>query len=68
MRFDAEKVTEAAAFLLDLRGGRMHYIKLGVQSRHLMVHTFLVDRKSHYWTGFTSKRHNDRGDPSSDTA
>ena len=30
MRFDAEKVTEAAAFLLDLRGGRMHYIKLGV--------------------------------------
>jgi uncharacterized phage-associated protein len=28
MRFDAEKVTEAAAFLLNLRGGRMHYIKL----------------------------------------
>jgi hypothetical protein len=28
MRFDAEKVTEAAAFLLQLRGGRMHYIKL----------------------------------------
>jgi len=28
MRFDAEKVTEAAAFLLGLRGGRMHYIKL----------------------------------------
>lgn len=28
MRFDAEKVTEASAFLLDLRGGRMHYIKL----------------------------------------
>ncbi|HEY0758496.1 MAG TPA: Panacea domain-containing protein [Acidisarcina sp.] len=28
MRFDAEKVTEAAALLLDLRGGRMHYIKL----------------------------------------
>ncbi len=28
MRFDAEKVTEAAALLLILRGGRMHYIKL----------------------------------------
>jgi uncharacterized phage-associated protein len=28
MRFDAEKVTEAAALLLTLRGGRMHYIKL----------------------------------------
>lgn len=28
MRFDAEKVTEAAAFILGLRGGRMHYIKL----------------------------------------
>jgi uncharacterized phage-associated protein len=28
MRFEAEKVTEAAAFLLGLRGGRMHYIKL----------------------------------------
>lgn len=28
MRFDAEKVTEAAAFLLNLRGGRMHFIKL----------------------------------------
>ena len=28
MRFDAEKVTEAAALLLNLRGGRMHYIKL----------------------------------------
>jgi uncharacterized phage-associated protein len=28
MRFEAEKVTEAAAFLLNLRGGRMHYIKL----------------------------------------
>jgi uncharacterized phage-associated protein len=28
MRFDAEKVTEAAAFLLNLRGGCMHYIKL----------------------------------------
>jgi uncharacterized phage-associated protein len=28
MRFEAEKVTEAAALLLNLRGGRMHYIKL----------------------------------------
>jgi uncharacterized phage-associated protein len=28
MRFEAEKVTEAAAFLLKLHGGRMHYIKL----------------------------------------
>jgi uncharacterized phage-associated protein len=28
MRFDSEKVTEAAALLLNLRGGRMHYIKL----------------------------------------
>lgn len=28
MRFDEEKVTEAAAFLLELRGGCMHYIKL----------------------------------------
>ncbi len=28
MRFDAEKVTEAAALLLNLRGGCMHYIKL----------------------------------------
>jgi uncharacterized phage-associated protein len=28
MRYDAEKVTEAAALLLTLRGGRMHYIKL----------------------------------------
>ena len=28
MRFDAEKVTEAGAFLLNLRGGCMHYIKL----------------------------------------
>lgn len=28
MRFDPEKVTEASAFLLNLRGGRMHYIKL----------------------------------------
>lgn len=28
MRFDAEKVTEAAALLLTLRGGQMHYIKL----------------------------------------
>lgn len=28
MRFDEQKVTEAAAFLLGLRGGCMHYIKL----------------------------------------
>ena len=28
MRFDEQKVTEAAAFLLELRGGCMHYIKL----------------------------------------
>lgn len=28
MRFDEEKVTEAAALLLALRGGQMHYIKL----------------------------------------
>jgi uncharacterized phage-associated protein len=28
LRFDSEKVTEAAALLLNLRGGRMHYIKL----------------------------------------
>jgi uncharacterized phage-associated protein len=28
MRFDEKKVTEAAAFLLELRGGPMHYIKL----------------------------------------
>ena len=28
MRFDAEKVTEASAFLLSMRGGCMHYIKL----------------------------------------
>jgi len=28
MRFDPEKVTEAAAMLLDLGGGQMHYIKL----------------------------------------
>jgi len=28
MRFDEKKVTEAAAFLLELRGGCMHYIKL----------------------------------------
>jgi uncharacterized phage-associated protein len=28
MRYDAEKVTEAAALLLARRGGRMHYIKL----------------------------------------
>jgi uncharacterized phage-associated protein len=28
MRFDTEKVTEAAALLLSLRGGQMHYIKL----------------------------------------
>jgi uncharacterized phage-associated protein len=28
MRFDPEKVTEASAFLLNLRGGRIHYIKL----------------------------------------
>lgn len=27
-RFDERKATEAASFLLDLRGGRMHYIKL----------------------------------------
>ena len=28
MRFDEQKVTEAAAFLLELRGGCMHYLKL----------------------------------------
>jgi uncharacterized phage-associated protein len=28
MRFDEQKVTEAAALLLELRGGCMHYIKL----------------------------------------
>lgn len=28
MRFNEQKVTEAAAFLLELRGGCMHYIKL----------------------------------------
>src|ERR1035437_9322409 len=28
MRFDEQKVTEAAVFLLELRGGCMHYIKL----------------------------------------
>jgi uncharacterized phage-associated protein len=28
MRFDETKATQAAAFFLELRGGRMHYIKL----------------------------------------
>jgi uncharacterized phage-associated protein len=28
MRFDEQKVTEAASFLLRLRGGRMHFIKV----------------------------------------
>jgi uncharacterized phage-associated protein len=39
MRFDAEKVTEAAAFLLNLRGGRMHYIKL-------LKLLYIVDREA----------------------
>ncbi len=39
MRFDEQKVTEAAAFLLELRGGRMHYIKL-------LKLLYLADRKA----------------------
>ena len=40
---------------------------LDVSSRTLMEHSYRVIRRMRYGTGSTRERHNDRGDPSSDT-
>ena len=58
-----------------LRAGAYGYLlndtlqsELAVSSGHLVVHTFPESGRRHYGTDTAPERHNDRGDPSSDTA
>jgi uncharacterized phage-associated protein len=54
MRFDAEKVTEASAFLLSLRGGRMHYLKLlkllYITDRRALAEWGIPVSNDNYWS------------------